>query len=749
MADRVPLANPGRIDEIEPTDRVAAAGVVNPAGVLTFQDTSGGPYNLAALVGGGGGGTILGTTPATANRFVTSTGTLNTVAATATATIDSSSNVAGLGTVSCGGVTSTGASSFGTVSSGDVAVTGGITATTTIAATGLVTGSNLSGTNTGDQTITLTGNVTGSGSGSFAATIANDAVTYAKMQNVSAASLLLGRGAGGGSGDVQEITLGTNLSMTGTTINAATGGSGEANTSSNAGASGTGIALTKSGVDLPFAKILGTNGIAESLAASVLSVSGVALLPRDGSRPMTAALDMSTQPMTALGYRVISDTIAAQQDNYAPTSWNTSDTLRLTLTGAQTVTGFAAPTAGGTTRKIIENIDSADALTLANESASSTAANRITCPSGANLTVPFGASVILDYDATSSRWRPASLGSPSGEANTASNLGATGTGLFSAKSGVDLQFFKIDGVNGLSESVISNVLTLDATLLLPRDGSRAMTAALDMGGFGLVSLGYNTISPTAIAAGQNDYSPTSWSGADIVRLTFTGSQTITGFSATATAVAKILQNIDTVDTLTIAHESASSSAANRVTCPNATSLVIPPGGSVRLVYDATSTRWRPTVVNNGAIYAPAAILHKVRRSAQLTNVTATIFPGYDTTLATLNSTYWSYSSGSWTCNKAHRAEIRTTASYKVNAGAVSAIAGCDIVQGSGGVYSNNLQTHKDSSYSTTDTNGHLTNNAIRDWAVNEQFRAYYYTDSGAIDILAAMNDLTLYWIADL
>ena len=38
-----------------------------------------------------------------------------------------------------------------------------------------------SGTNTGDQTITLTGDVTGTGTGSFAATIANSAVTTAKI----------------------------------------------------------------------------------------------------------------------------------------------------------------------------------------------------------------------------------------------------------------------------------------------------------------------------------------------------------------------------------------------------------------------------------------------------------------------------------------------------------------------------------------------------------------------------------------
>lgn len=64
---------------------------------------------------------------------------------------------------------------------------------------------NLSGTNSGDQTITLTSDVTGSGTGSFAATIANDAVTYAKMQNVSATDRVLGR-VTAGAGDVEEIT---------------------------------------------------------------------------------------------------------------------------------------------------------------------------------------------------------------------------------------------------------------------------------------------------------------------------------------------------------------------------------------------------------------------------------------------------------------------------------------------------------------------------------------------------------------
>lgn len=93
----------------------------------------------------------------------------------------------------------------------------------------------------------LTGDVTaGPGSGAQVATIADDAITtikiiddaittpkivddaitFAKIQNVSAASKLLGRGDSG-AGDIEEITLGTNLSMAGTTLNAA-GSSGGA-----------------------------------------------------------------------------------------------------------------------------------------------------------------------------------------------------------------------------------------------------------------------------------------------------------------------------------------------------------------------------------------------------------------------------------------------------------------------------------------------------------------------------------------
>jgi len=65
------------------------------------------------------------------------------------------------------------------------------------------------------------GDITVSASGATW-TIDNDVVTFAKMQDVATAKLL-GR-ATGGTGNIEEITLGTNLSYTGTTLNAAGGG---------------------------------------------------------------------------------------------------------------------------------------------------------------------------------------------------------------------------------------------------------------------------------------------------------------------------------------------------------------------------------------------------------------------------------------------------------------------------------------------------------------------------------------------
>lgn len=87
---------------------------------------------------------------------------------------------------------------------------------------------------TSNQTITLSGDVTGSGATSITTTIAtnavttskiaNTAVTFAKFQNINT-NRLLGRSSAG-SGSVEEISIGSGLSLSGGTLSASGGGAG-------------------------------------------------------------------------------------------------------------------------------------------------------------------------------------------------------------------------------------------------------------------------------------------------------------------------------------------------------------------------------------------------------------------------------------------------------------------------------------------------------------------------------------------
>lgn len=116
--------------------------------------------------------------------------------------------------------------------------------------------------------------------------------------------------------------------------------------------------------------------------------------------------------------------ITASQNDYAPAGLSAASTLRLDLSAAWFITGLT----GGVDGRIIaiHNL-SAFMLTLLGESASSAAANRF----ATEVQVPGKRGVILQYDATSSRWRllgtvltPADL---QAQTYTAFTTGGTGT----------------------------------------------------------------------------------------------------------------------------------------------------------------------------------------------------------------------------------------------------------------------------------------------------------------------------------
>ncbi|CAB5194969.1 hypothetical protein UFOVP175_35 [uncultured Caudovirales phage] len=200
------------------------------------------------------------------------------------------------------------------VSSGSLSL--GAIEPTSVTATGNVTGANLSGNNTGDQTITLTGDVTGSGTGSFFANIGNNKVTYAKIQNASGTSKLLGSNSFGAV--IQEITLGSNLSMTGNTLSATNPGGTVTSVNVSGGETGlstSGGPITGSGT-ITLAGILevtnggtGASSISEAISNLAGSVTNGQYLRGNGTVVEMNTIQAADLPQIALGGSAVSGTL--------------------------------------------------------------------------------------------------------------------------------------------------------------------------------------------------------------------------------------------------------------------------------------------------------------------------------------------------------------------------------------------------------------------------------------------------------
>jgi hypothetical protein len=154
---------------------------------------------------------IGGTTPA-AGAFTTlsATGNLttNVTGSTQCLHVNSSGVVSGTA-ADCGAGAGT-VTTSGSPASGNLAKFSGSTAITNGDLSGDVTTSGTLATTIASNAVTT-------------AKINNSAVTLAKIANAAANSKLLGAGASGSGSAYVEITLGTNLSMSGTTLNAAGG----------------------------------------------------------------------------------------------------------------------------------------------------------------------------------------------------------------------------------------------------------------------------------------------------------------------------------------------------------------------------------------------------------------------------------------------------------------------------------------------------------------------------------------------
>lgn len=118
----------------------------------------------------------------------------------------------------------------------------------------------------------------------------------------------------------------------------------------------------------------------------------VFVLP-DGSGVWTVINRMFYRPLTTAQ-------ITSNQNNWYPGGADYSDVIRTYSDAARDITGFGFPTQGKTF--LLVNTGSYS-ITLKNESASSTAANRLAI--NADFELKSGASVLFHYDGDASRWR--------------------------------------------------------------------------------------------------------------------------------------------------------------------------------------------------------------------------------------------------------------------------------------------------------------------------------------------------------
>lgn len=105
---------------------------------------------------------------------------------------------------------------------------------------------------------------------------------------------------------------------------------------------------------------------------------------------------------------------------------------------------------------------------------------------------------------------------------------------------------------------------------------------------GRLSLG-NLIQPT-LAANVNDWDPTGFSTASVLRISSSGAFSISGMAAGAQGDIVLLYNNHSTNSITLLNNSTASVAGNRMLIGGG-NFIIPPRGTVMLVYNTTQGAW--------------------------------------------------------------------------------------------------------------------------------------------------------------
>lgn len=99
------------------------------------------------------------------------------------------------------------------------------------------------------------------------------------------------------------------------------------------------------------------------------------------------------------------------------------------------------------------------------------------------------------------------------------------------------------------------------------------------------------LTPAQITADQNNYAPTGFGSARILRISTDAARNITGHSSATNGNLFEYWNVGAFNAV-LKHQSASSTAGNRFICPGAADYTLTPGQCVSVHYDATAVDWR-------------------------------------------------------------------------------------------------------------------------------------------------------------
>lgn len=141
---------------------------------------------------------------------------------------------------------------------------------------------------------------------------------------------------------------------------------------------------------------------------------------------------------------------------------------------------------------------------------------------------------------------------------------------------------------GSNQFILNSVGTSPSVLLQSGGTTQLQVRANDVNFTTTASPSYSATSPAQITANQNDYNPGT---GGYFRLDLDAARSITGFAGPIDGRVIIISNVSAF-TLTIQNQNAGSSANNRVITGTGADLAVLTNQTVKLIYDATTLRWR-------------------------------------------------------------------------------------------------------------------------------------------------------------